>query len=220
VEKVCNVCKESKPIDEFYAMKKSPDGHGYTCKSCTRVRYRKWQDDNRERTRESARAYWDRHSGERNAVRRERSTDGDYRARRAEQRRRRYQANPEADLERSRAWRESPEGQAWRADYMERSREQRRAGYVKRTYGLSADAYARLLADQGGVCAICGQAPEKEWHVDHDHSCCPAEKSCGACVRGLLCKRCNQGLGHFDDDPERLISAAEYLTKRRRDSAA
>lgn len=79
---------------------------------------------------------------------------------------------------------------------------------------LTIADYNRMLADQGGVCAICGDicTDGRRLAVDHDHSCCPAGRSCGACVRGLLCRRCNLGIAQFDDDPRRLRAAIAYLT--------
>jgi len=81
-------------------------------------------------------------------------------------------------------------------------------------YGMSWHEYQRRLDAQGGACAIC--RTEKpggngRWHVDHDHRCCPRAGSCGRCVRGLLCLRCNLGLGYFGDSAERLLAAYEYL---------
>ena len=82
-------------------------------------------------------------------------------------------------------------------------------------YGVDFEALNEV---QQGLCAICGN-PQKAGHmerlsVDHDHSCCPYGKSCGKCVRGLLCSGCNSGLGYFQDSPELLARAIIYLQKR------
>ncbi len=58
-----------------------------------------------------------------------------------------------------------------------------------------------LVAEQGGLCAIC-QRPDPE-HVDHDHET--------GKVRGILCFNCNGGLGQFKDDLDALLAAATYL---------
>lgn len=63
------------------------------------------------------------------------------------------------------------------------------------------------------LCDICGDATEL--HVDHDHKCCPGKYSCGQCVCGFLCNNCNNGLGRFKDDPNRLRKAAEYIERTR-----
>lgn len=87
---------------------------------------------------------------------------------------------------------------------------------LKRNYGITADQYDAMLAEQGGMCAICGGAPKDgpSLHVDHDHACCATyKKSCGRCVRGLLCEDCNRVLGMFRDDPARFQSAIAYLTR-------
>lgn len=78
-----------------------------------------------------------------------------------------------------------------------------RARRLWRLYRLSLDAYAALLAEQRGGCGICGTATAaidgKAFAVDHDHRCCPTpQRSCGACVRGLLCGGCNGLLGFYE----------------------
>jgi hypothetical protein len=80
---------------------------------------------------------------------------------------------------------------------------------------------AGLLAAQDGRCAICGTADPggrwETWHVDHDSACCPRnrQRTCGACVRGILCSACNLMLGHAKDSPGRLRAAAEYIERTR-----
>jgi hypothetical protein len=66
------------------------------------------------------------------------------------------------------------------------------------------------LAAQGGACAICRVVTD-DIMIDHDHACCPGRYTCGACVRGILCRHCNLGLGFMKDDPSRLKAALRYL---------
>src|SRR5579864_5081802 len=69
---------------------------------------------------------------------------------------------------------------------------------LKRNFNLTLEGYNALLVSQGGLCSICKQPPEDNEHlcVDHDHTCCPGDKSCGQCIRGLICQHCNKGLGN------------------------
>ena len=52
-------------------------------------------------------------------------------------------------------------------------------------------------------CYLCGDPlpAGKDTHIDHDHACCPAGKSCPFCRRGLACSRCNRIIGAVDDNP-------------------
>lgn len=83
---------------------------------------------------------------------------------------------------------------------------------LQNDYGISAEDYAQMLLEQGGVCAICG-LPETfiRWGkvsqlcVDHDHET--------GKVRGLLCHNCNRVLGYIQDDLTWLSSATEYLER-------
>jgi Recombination endonuclease VII len=78
-------------------------------------------------------------------------------------------------------------------------------------YGLTKEDLDRLLEGQGYSCAICLEPFADTPHVDHDHFCCPTSKTCGKCIRGLLCDSCNKGLGSFRDSSDRLRFAARYL---------
>lgn len=84
-----------------------------------------------------------------------------------------------------------------------------------RKYGLKPEQYADMLARQKGACDICHRVNEdgRALAVDHDHSCCPGDRSCGLCVRGLLCSNCNFVLGLIGDSRDRLASADWYLRK-------
>lgn len=74
-------------------------------------------------------------------------------------------------------------------------------------YGLTVIQYDALVT--GASCRICGATGKL--HIDHDHRCCSGERSCGRCVRGMLCRACNHGLGNFKDSRAALLSAIAYL---------
>lgn len=87
-------------------------------------------------------------------------------------------------------------------------------GNLKR-YGLTPEQYIDLEKSQNNVCAICKnpEVNKRRLSVDHDHSCCPGNDSCGNCIRGLLCSNCNTMLGQVKDNVEILMSAIAYLKK-------
>lgn len=101
---------------------------------------------------------------------------------------------------------------AWKAKHPEVHAATKYRAHLK-AYGLTENDYDWMLSAQGGACLICKGQPAdgRRLAVDHDHACCPGKKSCGYCVRGLLCGRCNSALGHFKDDPNHLKAALEYL---------
>jgi hypothetical protein len=88
------------------------------------------------------------------------------------------------------------------------SREQSR----KWRHGVSPERMRDMLDAIGWACQICAADFRAEVHcIDHDHACCPGDTSCGECVRGILCRSCNAGIGMFRDDPELAEKAASYL---------
>lgn len=79
-------------------------------------------------------------------------------------------------------------------------------------YKIPKDYFETQLAIQGNKCAICRKDFGNEIpQIDHDHNCCSGRKSCGKCVRGLLCNLCNKALGLFGDAEDVLESALVYL---------
>jgi hypothetical protein len=72
-------------------------------------------------------------------------------------------------------------------------------------YGISPEQYFELYQQQEGKCKICGEELNEDEYLCIDH-----DKETGE-IRGLLCKKCNLGLGHFKDSPDNLRKAAEYL---------
>jgi len=77
---------------------------------------------------------------------------------------------------------------------------------LKKT-GWTQEEYDVAFEEQKGLCAIC-KLPDERGDLAADHCHTVGTK------RGLLCRSCNQGLGSFKDDPELLLSAAQYLMEK------
>jgi hypothetical protein len=94
-------------------------------------------------------------------------------------------------------------------------KERHRRAVLLHRYGVTPEWYDETLEAQGGHCAICpatehGGTGKINFAVDHDHACCPGPRSCGKCVRGLLCLRCNNSLGWWETH---TASIEAYLTR-------
>jgi hypothetical protein len=115
--------------------------------------------------------------------------------------RRKYQKNKEKLKEAAKGRYEN-----YRQDpaFKERYRKQR----IKSVYGMTWETYCGWVAWQGNRCAICRVEFDREdWkrrpNVDHCHET--------GRVRGVLCNKCNIGLGAFNDQAEHLLNAERYL---------
>lgn len=66
----------------------------------------------------------------------------------------------------------------------------------------------KYIESHNGLCDICGENrnySNRSLSKDHDHNT--------GKFRGMLCTKCNLGLGKFSDNPELLIKAANYLNQ-------
>lgn len=102
---------------------------------------------------------------------------------------------------------------AYRQKNKHRVLEIERKSKLKVTYGITPEQYAEFLEKQNGKCAICfAKKPggrTKMFFIDHCHT--------HGNVRGLLCMRCNTGLGLFLDNPKFLWNAISYLKENSRE---
>jgi len=85
-------------------------------------------------------------------------------------------------------------------------------------YHLAIDRYNEMLKKQENKC-ICGRMfglkRRDRPQIDHDHACCDRIGfSCGKCIRGLLCFRCNATLGFFEKESHLLPDHLKLYLKR------
>jgi len=75
-------------------------------------------------------------------------------------------------------------------------------------FGLSQPQISAMIQLQNNVCGLCQiGSPDA---IDHDHKCCPSDVTCGSCVRGVVCYRCNIALSRFESDGW-ITAATTYL---------
>lgn len=210
-QKQCTKCKSIKPIGCYSPRRGSRSGFASNCSACRaeQARARKARNKARQFVHVPAqKKCWRcgdiRPSSDFNVNRAARDGLCDLckpcmRAASAE----RYERNRERYLERNRRWKE---------ENPERLRD------AQRRYSLRVNVHPDatpelkrdLLAYQGGVCAICRTnrpTGRGDFHLDHDHAT--------GVIRGVLCNRCNTGLGLFRDDPRLLAAAIAYIERFR-----
>lgn len=87
----------------------------------------------------------------------------------------------------------------------ERMQQARANGFcLSRSKLISKDDFKSLWDKQDGVCAICSDTLiESKCCVDHDHK--------SGNVRGILCVKCNSGIGMLQDSPMVLAQASTYV---------
>lgn len=106
-----------------------------------------------------------------------------------------YAKNKEDKLRKNKQWRENN-----KSKYREIN--------LKSRFGLTSQEYDKLLLSQNNSCAICNKNQDEFSYflvVDHCHKT--------GKIRGLLCKKCNLGIGHLNDNIQILQNSIEYLKR-------
>jgi len=68
--------------------------------------------------------------------------------------------------------------------------------HLRRKFNLEMKDYISMSKNG---CMICGDNPDVPLYIDHDHSCCDGRyKTCGQCIRGAVCSRCNMLIGKYE----------------------
>lgn len=199
--KCCSSCERELPLSAFSKRAASKDGLNAACREClaARVRARTSEQVLKYTRRQNARIVADPEKHEKR-----------------KKKQREYNQRPEVAAKRAEWCRER------RKDPEVRVADNMRGRLYK--YGLTLEQYEQMLVDQDYACAIClcdlRELTFNNIHIDHDHACCPTERSCGECVRKLLCRSCNYLLGNAKDDPAILQAAIQYLLSNQRECAS
>lgn len=93
-----------------------------------------------------------------------------------------------------------------RKRYATKNKNQIRNNHIKSRYGITLEQYNEMFKLQEEKCLICNKHQNefnKAFAIDHDHKT--------GKIRGLLCHKCNSGLGSFNDSIETLQHAIDYL---------
>lgn len=102
----------------------------------------------------------------------------------------------------------------WKLDNPEKVTLSNKKNFLKRTYGMSFETYTQMYETQGGLCGIC-ECPLDFMGLRENHmkSACVDHCHTTQQIRGLLCRNCNLGIGHFEDNLASLEKAIAYLKR-------
>ena len=203
--KVCTKCKEEQPIDKFSTNKNTKDGLTFWCKGCVK----KYCIDNKERITYKRKQYYQNNKEKSNIYNQQyRKDNKEWFSAYHKQ----YSIDHKEEMKATRLRYNIKN----RKKIAKKSREFAQnnpdiifARYLKTTYNMSVEDYEKRLRRQGGTCYICRNTEDerkqrRRLSIDHNHT--TGE------VRGLLCSKCNIGLGCFRDNPDLLIKASKYLS--------
>lgn len=200
--KYCSGCKEYLPLESFGLSKNGSQGRRNKCKSCRNkdekaysqqnvARVSEWRKNNPDKDK-ILRGAWNKSDGKKTADKRWVENHPEY-----------VYAPTEQAKENKKAYTKKRKEQGLIEKIALKSR-------LKIQYGLTVEEYEKLLSSHQGVCAICGEQETavyngkiKRLAIDHNHE--TGE------VRGILCDRCNRGLGFFRNSSQLLLNAARYI---------
>lgn len=222
MQKTCSLCKESKDIESFCKRSSSKDGHNYRCREC---------ELNKQRIRKGNTPRWSpiepakegfafcskchiqksliefhksttSKKGRNSQCRSCRSISAGHVLRRV------YEIEPDPGNRWCSVCKKQKSIELF--PKVGRRCKECYSRATVREYGLTEEDYDQMLHKQNYRCAICGSNSSSEskkkgrfLYIDHDHYT--------GKVRGLLCSKCNSGIGLLGDDFEVLECAADYL---------
>ena len=190
--KVCTQCNQCKPCDQFNKRKAKSDGLQSECRDCHNERCRRYRDERPEEVKKAQKKYRNSDRGRSQNVKNGRRYRSENREKVNERARRRRVENYDRIREREK------KSEAAR-------KEKVRDKQLQDLYGITTEEYVFLLKQQDNKCACCGvsQDESSSFNVDHDHSTME--------VRGLLCRKCNMGIGLLGDTANSVMAAVLYL---------
>jgi len=176
--KACTVCKEVKPLDDFYKERRAPDGRFARCKPCHLRVSRDWQARNSERCSHNAKL-WAKKNPERVlAAGRRHCQKPEYIAKKKVYRRTRL----EHDRENLKKWRkDNPE---LRIAQVHKRRARLSNGH------FTGEEIQVLYKKQHGKCAVCYVKLRGKYHIDHEMPLARGGSNTIDNIQ-LLCRSCN-----------------------------
>lgn len=217
--KRCNICKEIKPLTEFYRNRTVRDGYHGACKICHRISSREVIQRNiskleSQNTKECIRC-------KQNKLLIDFPKDNGYyrnvcKECKNQERRERVPGEikilnekrcPACRIVKSiQEFNLNPQRRDGHATYCRDCENLRKRvkGTTQKRREISAEEYDKKFLEQEGKCAICGTQPNSLC-IDHDHQT--------GQIRDLLCLTCNLALGLLKEDSERVRSFLKYIDK-------